>query len=211
VKVLVIGGTGTIGGAVAQALSHRHDVIACGLTSGDVQADITEPDNIRDLFSGAGPVDAVVVTAGEATFKPLAEMTEEDYETGFRSKLMGQVNVVRLGEPHVRDNGSFTLTSGITSHEPMAGSTGFSMVNAAIEGFVRAAALELPRGIRINAVSPQWASQTLELYGMDPSMGLPPERLAAGYVESVEGKRTGLVIDAGWRYDGSDIVSVDAP
>lgn len=91
----------------------------------------------------------------------------------------------------------------MTGRVPIVGTTSISMVNAAIEGFVRAAALELPRGLRINAVSPQWTIETLELFGMDTSWGVPAERVALGYVESVEGTMSGTVIDAGWRYDAA--------
>ena len=130
-------------------------------------------------------------------------MADADYAVGLANKLMGQVNVVRLGLPHVRDGGSFTLTSGVTGRQPIPGCTSVAMVNSAIEGFVRAAALELPRGIRINAVSPQWTVETLTLYGMDPAWGVPASQVSLGYAESVEGTRTGSVIDAGWRHDPS--------
>ena len=210
-RVVVIGGTGTIGSAVVRALSERHEVVPCGRSSGDVTVDITSTDSIRKLFERVGSVDAVVCAAGEAQFKPLAELTEEDYEFGLRYKVMGQVNVVRIGHEHVNDRGSLTLTSGVTARQPLPGATAYGIANAALEGFARAAALDLPRGIRINAVSPQWVVDTLVRYGMDPAWGVSAEQVALGYVESVDGAMTGAVIDAGWRYDwASSSMSVAA-
>jgi NAD(P)-dependent dehydrogenase (short-subunit alcohol dehydrogenase family) len=210
-RVIVIGGTGTIGKEVVAKLAERHDVLTGGRSTGDFVVDIMSPDAIRRLFEATGQIDAVVCAAGEAVFKPLDEMTDEDFAFGFSYKLMGQTNLVRIGQKYLRDRGSFTLTSGATSRRPMAGSTGYSMVNAGVEGFARAAALDLPRGIRINAVSPEWTTTTLQLYGMDPGRGVPAEQVALGYVESVEGTRTGTVIDAGWTYDWAvDSLSVGA-
>jgi NAD(P)-dependent dehydrogenase (short-subunit alcohol dehydrogenase family) len=65
-----------------------------------------------------------------------------------------------------------------------------------VEAFARAAGLELPRGIRINAVSPPWVSETLASMGRDPAGGLSAEKVARAYVESVEGRRNGEVLDA---------------
>jgi NAD(P)-dependent dehydrogenase (short-subunit alcohol dehydrogenase family) len=129
------------------------------------------------------------------------DLSDDDYALGFSSKLMGQVNVVRIGHRYLRDDGSITLTSEVTGRRPMVGTTSISMVNTAVEGFVRAAALELPRGLRLNAVSPEWTITTLKLYGMDPSIGVPAEDVARGYVESVEGSMSGTVVDVGWRHD----------
>jgi NAD(P)-dependent dehydrogenase (short-subunit alcohol dehydrogenase family) len=198
-RVLVIGGTGTIGSAIVRSLSAQHDVLVACRSVRDTPVDITDPDLIRQLFERIGTVDAVVCAAGEAVFKPLDELSDDDH--GVASKLMGQVNVVRHGHPFVQDGGSLTLTSGKLGRRPMPGTTSISLINAALEGFVRAAALELPRGLRINAVSPEWTTGTLELFGMDPSWGISAESVAAAYVVAVEGSMTGTVIDAGWLYD----------
>ncbi len=125
----------------------------------------------------------------------LDELKDEDYQVGLSSKLMGQVNLVRIGRQFINDRGSFTLTSGVLSQEPMKGSASISMVNAGIEGFVRAAALELPRGIRVNVVSPPWVTETLIALKMDPSLGMPAMTVAQAYLASVEGAATGQTID----------------
>lgn len=195
-RVVVIGATGTIGEPVAEALSDRHDVVRVGRTHGEHHVDIATPGSIRTLYGAVEPFDAVVCAAGDAAFGPLEELDQEDFELGFSSKLMGQIDLVRLGISSVRDNGSFTLTSGVLAREPQPGSTAVSPVNAGVEAFVRAAALELPRGVRVNAVSPPWVSETLEALGRDPSEGLPAEVVARAYVASVEGGQTGEVLDA---------------
>ena len=195
-KIIVIGATGTIGQAVADALAVRHEVVRATRSGGDLTVDITSPDSIRRLFEAAGPVDAVVCAAGQARLKPLDSLTDEDFQFSLGNKLMGQVNLVRLGHGNLRDGGSFTLTSGVLAQEPMPGSAAISLVNAGLEGFVRAAALDLPRGIRVNVVSPPWVSETLQSMGQDPSTGMPAAAVAAAYVESVEGRRNGAVIDA---------------
>ena len=85
---------------------------------------------------------------------------------------MGQVALARMAKDHLRDGGSITLTTGVLAMHPMAGSASVSLVNAGLEGFVRAAALEMPHKIRINAVSPPWVKETMVKYGMDPTPGL---------------------------------------
>ena len=194
-RVLVIGGTGTIGSAVVKALSAAHEVITVGHHKGALRVDLTSVESIGGLLQAVGTCDAVVITAGFAKFAPLSELTPDDYFIGLTNKLMGQVNVVRLAQPVLTDGGSMTLTSGVLSQEAVKGSTAISMVNAALEGFVGAAALELPRSLRINVVSPPWVKETLVARGMDPAIGLPADVVALAYVASVEGKMTGQTID----------------
>ncbi len=126
----------------------------------------------------------------------LEKLTDEDFAFSLSNKLMGQINIVRQGIKHMNDNGSVTLTSGVLASEPMPGSAAISLVNAGLEGFVRAAALELPHGIRVNVVSPPWVSETLKSMGKDPAAGIPAEQVAAAYVAAVEGHQTGQVLNA---------------
>lgn len=192
-RILVVGATGTIGKAVVDALK-GHDVVAVSHKSTPITVDLADPASIRSMYKAVGKVDAVVSAAGLAKFVPLAGLTDDDFDFSLRNKLMGQVNLVRYGFDNVSDGGSFTLTSGILSRTPMIGSGAISLVNAGLEGFARAAALEAPRNIRVNVVSPPWVSETLEAMKM-PKGGLPAAVVARSYVGSVTGRETGTVIE----------------
>jgi NAD(P)-dependent dehydrogenase (short-subunit alcohol dehydrogenase family) len=194
-KIIVVGATGTIGKAVTAALGRSHEVVAVSRT-GAVKADLLDSGSIRRLFDSVKDVDAVVCCAGGAAWKPLAQLTDEDFDTSLRNKLMGQVNLVRTAMQHVRDGGSITLTSGVLAQEPMPGSAAVSLVNAALEGFVRAAALDAPRGLRVNVVSPPWMTETLSAMGMGGVYGIPAAECAKAYVAAVEGRENGQTIAA---------------
>ncbi len=196
-KIVVIGASGTIGSAVAKLLKQKHQVIAVSRSSGDHRADITSKASLEAAFRAIGKVDAIVSTTGSAVFKPLSALEDADFEKSLRDKLMGQVNVVRTGASYVLPDGSITLTSGILAQRPMPGSAAISLVNAGLEGFARAAALELKAAkVRVNVVSPPWVKETLVKLKMDPSAGLPADDVAKAYALSVEGSASGEVIDA---------------
>jgi len=195
-KVIVIGATGTIGRAVVQAIGNRHEVIPASFSKSVIKVDIADKASITKMFGTTGRVDAVICAAGLAKFGPMTSLTDADFALCLNNKLMGQVNLVRSGTDHINDNGSITLTSGILSRRPMIGSAAISMVNSALEGFGRAAALEMPRGIRINVVSPNWVVDTLKAFNMDPSAGTPVEVVAQAYVRVLEGTMKGEVLDA---------------
>jgi len=196
-KIVVVGATGMIGKAIVEALAGRHEVVKVGKRGGDRQVDITDNESIRRLFEQIGRFDALVSAAGKVHFGELAAMTEKEMAVGLGDKLMGQVNLVLIGQDHVNDQGSFTLTSGLLSHDPIRYGASASLVNGAIDAFVRAAAIELPRGVRINAVSPGLLTESLGAYG-DYFRGhetVPASRVANAYVKSVEGRLTGRVLD----------------
>lgn len=195
-KVLVVGGTGTIGSSVVEALADSHEVIVAGHTSGEVQVDLANRTSIDELYESVEPIDAVVSCAGEAAFGALSELTDDDFDVSLSNKLMGQVNLVRRGLEAVNENGAFTLTTGVLSQEPVEGSAAISLVNAGVEGFVRAAALEMPRGQRVNAVSPPWVKETLDAMGADFSPSMPAAQVAKAYRASVEGQESGIILDA---------------
>jgi NAD(P)-dependent dehydrogenase (short-subunit alcohol dehydrogenase family) len=192
-RILVIG-TGTIGGAVAAALSAGNEIISASLRSTTRKVDIADPASIQQMYRSLGKLDAVVCAAGQAKFAPLLQLSDADFRFSLDNKLMGQVNVVRFGFEHVQDGGSFTLTAGSLAQTPMPGGAAISLVNAGIEGFARAAALEAPRRIRVNAVSPPWVTETLQALKMDLSEGLPAAVVARAYVRSVTGTDTGSIL-----------------
>ncbi len=193
-RVVVVGATGTIGRAVVEALKD-HDVIALSRHSSPVAVDITDRQSVAAMYQQISGIDAVICAAGSARFKPLEQLSDDDFAFSMANKLMGQVHVVLAGLAHLNDKGSFTLTSGILAKNPMPGSGAISLVNAGLEGFARAAALEAPRGIRVNIVSPPWVTETLQAMGLETKEGLPAATVACAYLESVNGAQTGIVIE----------------
>ncbi|MCW7537647.1 short chain dehydrogenase [Aquabacterium sp. A7-Y] len=194
-KVLLIGATGVVGSAVAEVLGSSNTVIRVGRRGGDLQADITDPASLDRLFAQVGKVDAIVSTTGQLHFGPVSEMTAEQFAIGLNDKLLGQVRLALVGQHHLNDGGSITLTSGIVAEEPIRMGANATAVNAGLEGFVRGAAIELPRGLRINAVSPTVLVESMGDYGpffpgFEP---VPARRAALAYQRSVEGAQTGRV------------------
>ena len=199
-KVVVIGATGTLGRAITTELKLRHEVIEVGTTRGAHRVDSTNPESIEQLFREIGKVDAIVTATGKVHFGPLPDMTVEQFWVGLRDKLMGQINVVLLGQQYLNDGGSFTLTSGIIGDEPIREGANATTVNMALEGFVRGSAIELPRGIRINLVSPTVLEESMDAYapyfrGFEP---VSAARAALAYSRSVEGAQTGRVYRVGY-------------
>jgi NAD(P)-dependent dehydrogenase (short-subunit alcohol dehydrogenase family) len=196
-RILVVGATGTIGRAVSDVLQRRgHEVLRVGSSGGDLTVDIADRGSIAALYARAGDVDAVVCTAGVATFGALAELTDEGFRTSLDNKLMGQVNLVRSGLGVVSEGGSFTLTSGGLSQTPTAGTVAVSMVGAAVEAFARAAAIDLAGRYRVNVVSPGWVAESRVKAGLDPMPGIWAADLAEYYVDLVEGDGSGQILSA---------------
>lgn len=192
-KILLIGSTGTIGKAISAQLSD-HEVIQANYNSGDIRVDLSEPTSITEMFRTAGEVDAVICAAGQAAFAPLKDLTDKDYELGLQNKLMGQVNLLRIGRDFVASGGSITLTAGILSRYPIPGSASIALVNGALESYVRAAALEL-EDLRINVVSPAWVKETMEMMGMDSSEGISAADTAKAYKVALQSEKHGETLD----------------
>ena len=198
-KILLIGAAGTIGSAVDQALSQRHDVIRIGRSSGEFQVDISDSASIHHLFEQTGRFDALVCAAGNVTFAPLGDMTEQHFALGLQDKLMGQVNLLLIGREFANDGASFTFTSGVLSHDPIRSGASAALVNGALDSFVRAAAIELPRGLRVNSVSPTVLEEAMGSYapyfrGFKPVLAAD---VALAYAKSVEGLQTGQTYHVG--------------
>ena len=198
-KILLIGASGTVGSAIDHELSQRHEIIRIGRKSGEFQVDISDSASIRKLFEQTGNFDALICAAGSVNFVPLATMTAQDFELGLRDKLMGQVNLLLIGREFANDGASFTFTTGILSHDPIRTGSSASLVNGALDAFVRAAAIELPRGLRINSVSPNVLVEAMGSYapyfrGFKP---VPAADVALAYAKSVEGLQTGQTYRVG--------------
>lgn len=194
-KVIIVGATGTIGKAVCNELEQRHTIISVGRSTGDFQVDIREPKSIEKLYQSIGPFDALVSTTGEVHFGALTEFTQEQYAIGLNSKLMGQVNLILIGLKYINPHGSFTLTSGILSHDPIRFGSSASMVNGAINSYVKSAAIEMPNYVRINAVSPTVIAESLDDYApyFRGFEAVTAQRAALAYSKSVEGAQTGVI------------------
>ena len=190
-KILVIGAAGLIGGEVVKALGEA-ECIRASRNSGE-RVDISDPKSLAALFERIGELDGIVCTGGAARFKPWDQLTDEDWTFSLANKLLGQVNVVRYGAKSVRPGGAITLTTGLAAQYPSPGSAIITTVNAAVEAFVRAAAVEPSIAVRVNAVSPGWVSETLQAMGRNPAEGIPAAEVAKITVRQFREGATGSV------------------
>ena len=195
-KIILVGANGAVGQTAVNAFGNRHEIIAVGRTSGDIQIDIEDLDSVRSMYKQVGKVDAVVSAVGHGHFGAVADMSSEQFMKGINHKVLPQVNLVLLGIEQMNDGGSFTLTSGILNRDPISGGSCAAAANGAIDGFVTAAAVDMPRGIRINAVSPSLLQVSVDRYdgffpGHEP---VSSERVGLAFCKSVEGAITGQVI-----------------
>jgi len=194
-KIIIIGATGTIGNHVTKLFEKKHEIIKVGATQGDYQIDITSSESIELFFQKIGSFDALVSTTGKAAFKPLIEMRYNDFQIGLQNKLLGQVNLVLIGQHYINPSGSFTLTSGILSEDPIPSGTALSTVNGAINAFVKAASIELKNNIRINAVSPGVVEESPAYFDAFPGhIPVKMDTVTNAYYKSVMGALNGEVL-----------------
>jgi NAD(P)-dependent dehydrogenase (short-subunit alcohol dehydrogenase family) len=189
-----VGGNGTLGKAIHAQLKGRHEIVIASRNSGDHKVDIADVNSINALYKAVGKVDAVACAAGNVAFAPLDQLTADKFEVGLRDKLMGQVNLVMVGRDYVNPGGSFTLISGILAEDPIVAGASASLVNAAVNGFVMAAAIELTNQ-RINVVSPTVFEESMAGYGpfFRGFEAVPVERAALAFSKSIEGAQTGQI------------------
>jgi NAD(P)-dependent dehydrogenase (short-subunit alcohol dehydrogenase family) len=195
-KVLLIGAAGTLGRSVHEALRERgHHVVTASRGDPELTVDITDPASIRSMYDKVGMVDAVACAAGSVPWRPLLQLSHQDVMDGLVGKAFSQVELVRQGSACLADGGSFTLITGVLARDPVATGSMSALANGAVESFVCAAAIELSRGHRINAVSPTVFVEALADYG-DTFAGFEPvpvRRAANAYIRSVEGRQTGQI------------------
>jgi len=194
-KVIVVGASGAVGKAAADALALRHEVIRVNRSSGDLRMDIEDIDSIRAMYQQVGKVDAVVSAVGHGHFGPVEQMSSEQFMQGITHKTLPQVNLVLAGFDYVNDGGSFTLTSGVLNRDPIRGGSSAAAANGALDGFVRGAAVDMPRGIRINTVSPEVLEASRQKYDgfFHGHYHVSDEAVGLAYCKAVEGCLSGQV------------------
>lgn len=197
-RVLLVGATGTIGAAVAEALRADHDVVGAARSGTDVTVDATSAASVAAMYAEVGPFDDLVSTMGSAVPGALWDLSEDDLDRSFRLKVLSQVNLVRLGLPTLRSGGSITLSGGVLGTEPQYGFAAVSMANAAVDGFCAAAAVELAGRARVNSVAPVFVLESLQAAGIADAAGYDVQTAAEsalGYRAAVRGSFTGRVVD----------------
>ncbi|MCU7548154.1 short chain dehydrogenase [Chitinophagaceae bacterium LB-8] len=194
-KIVIVGASGTMGSYLANALEKEHEIVRADRKKGDVQVDITSPEAIEKMYQKLGAFDALICTAGPTYVGPWKNLTDKEFRSGVEGKMMGQINLVLIGQHYINPKGSFTLITGALTHEPQKNFANASAANAAIEGFVRAAAIELENGIRINAVSPTVIENSPQYFPFFPGeMPVTMKQLEYGFRKSVFGANTGQVL-----------------
>lgn len=194
-KIIIVGASGTMGTYLSNAFEKEHEIVRADRNSTDVQVDITSPASIENMYRKAGTFDALICTAGPTYVGPWKNLTDKEFRFGVEGKMMGQINLVLIGQHYINANGSFTLITGALTHDPQKNFANAAAANAAVEGFVRAAAIELENGIRINAVSPTVIESSPQYFPFFPGeMPVTMKQLEYGFRKSVFGANTGQVI-----------------
>jgi NAD(P)-dependent dehydrogenase (short-subunit alcohol dehydrogenase family) len=194
-KIIIVGASGTMGTYLSNAFEKEHEIIRADRDGADVNVDITSTEAIEEMFKKTGPFDALIATAGPTYVGPWANLTDETFRQGVEGKMMGQINLVLIGQHYINSKGSFTLITGALTHEPQKNFTNASAANAAVEGFVRGAAIELGNGIRINAVSPTVIENSPHYFPFFPGeIPTTMRQLEYGFRKSIFGAGTGQII-----------------
>lgn len=194
-KIVIVGASGTMGSFLTQKLETEHEIVKADRKSPEVQVDITSPESIENMYKKIGVFDHLICTAGPTYVGPWKNLTDASFRNGVNGKMMGQINLVLIGQHYINPKGSFTLITGAVTHDPQKNFANASAANAAVEGFVRAAAIELDKGIRINAVSPTVIENSPQYFPYFPGeVPTTMSQLEYGFRKSVFGWGTGQVI-----------------
>ena len=194
-KIIIVGATGTMGTYLSSAFEKENEIIRVASEGGDFQVDITSPEAIEKFFQTVGPFDALISTAGPTFVGPWKKLNDETFRKGVEGKMMGQINLVLIGQNYINPKGSFSLITGALTEDPQINFANASAANGAVEGFVRAAAIELENGIRINAVSPTVIENSPHYFPYFPGeIPTTMKQLEFMFRKSVFGSVTGHVI-----------------
>jgi len=194
-KIIIVGASGTMGKYLTTAFQKENEIVTAASAGCDVEVDITSPTSIENMFKQVGPFDALISTAGPTFVGPWQKLTYTEFRQGVEGKMMGQINLVLIGQHFINPKGSFTLITGALSHEPQKNFANASAANGAVEGFVKAAAIELQNGIRINAVSPTVIENSPQYFPYFPGdIPVTMQQLEFGFRKSVFGANTGQII-----------------
>lgn len=194
-KIIIVGASGTMGKHLSSAFAKEHEVITAASKACDVQVDITSTESIENMYKQVGAFDALISTAGPTFVGPWEKLNDETFRKGVEGKMMGQINLVLIGQHYINPKGSFTLITGALSHDPQKNFANAAAANGAVEGFVRAAAIELENGIRINAVSPTVIEASPQYFPFFPGdIPVTMQQLEYGFRKAVFGANTGQVI-----------------
>lgn len=195
-KILVIGANGTIGKRLTPTLEKQHEVITAGRNSGDIRVDISSESSIKNMFDSLKDIDACICIGASGPMDNFSTLTEKQLLEDFKGKLFGQMNLVLIGQHYLKDDGCFTLTSGVFADFPHKGVTGGAVISGALHSFVLSASIELPRGLRINVVSPGMAEDSAKDFGyLFPSLTpVSMTDLTAAYEKTIEEKITGQIL-----------------
>ncbi|TKG97024.1 short chain dehydrogenase [Puteibacter caeruleilacunae] len=191
-KLILVGSTGVIGKKVSELLSSEYEIVTVNRTSGDYQLDMSDATAVENMFKEIGGFDSLIATSGYGKWGSIDEHSIQDFHDGLKSKLMGQVNLVMIGRKYANTGASFAVSSGILAQHPVVGGLSLGMINAGLEAFVRGAGLEL-NDMTVNAVSPSFAKETMELMGMDSSTGVPAIEFAKLYKQAIESGKSGQI------------------
>lgn len=195
-KIVIVGASGTMGQYLANVLEkENHEIIRASRSSTDMQVDTASTRSIEEMFAKIGAFDALISTAGPTFVGPWKNLTDQTFRTGIEGKMMGQINLVLIGQHYINPKGSFTLITGALTHEPQINFTNASAANGAVEGFVRGASIELQNGIRINAVSPTVIENSPQYFPYFPGeIPTTMRQLEFGFKKSLFGAITGQII-----------------
>lgn len=190
-KVILVGASGKIGRGVDKAVSVNHEVVRVGLADGDVQCDYTDPESVRSMFASVGSYHALVSAVGsDSRFIRFEDLVDDDYRYGFERKFLSQIRLLSLGQPTIHAGGSFTLTSGFLTHYPRPTGIATGPFNSTLETYVKHTARMLPRGIRINVVSPGPVVEP----GREGYGSVTAAQCGEVYVQAIEGTMSGQVL-----------------